>query len=88
MGDANDSTHGTTTYWITIYNNSSIEQWDQPTNYGWGDQPKLTYGNDHLFTYHQINMGVNDVMYQMSKQLAKIVKPMVQNEMYYAQDQD
>jgi len=34
-----------------------------------------------LFIQQQIDLGIHDIMYQLSRQLVKIVKPMVQNEM-------
>ena len=34
------------------------------------------------FIHQQIDIGINDLMYQMSKQLVETIKSMVQNEMY------
>lgn len=34
-----------------------------------------------LFIQQQIYLGIHDIMYQLSRQLVKIVKPMVQNKM-------
>ena len=40
------------------------------------------------FIRQQINIGINDLMYQMSKQLAEIVKAMVQNEIHNMCEQE
>ena len=37
------------------------------------------------FIREQIDMGLNDIMLELSKQLADIVKPMVHNEIQVAQ---
>ena len=34
------------------------------------------------FICQQIDMGINDLMYQMLRQLVEIIKLMIQNEMY------
>ena len=39
------------------------------------------------FIRQQIEAGVNDLMQEVSKQLAEIVKPMVQNELQLLQQQ-
>ena len=39
------------------------------------------------FICDQIDMGLNDIMLELSKQLADIVKPMVHNEIQVAQQQ-
>ena len=40
------------------------------------------------FIHQQIDMGINNLMYWMFKQLEKIVKPMVQNEMHNVHKQE
>ena len=40
-----------------------------------------------LFINEQIDMGLNDLMLELSKQLADIVKPMVYNKIQMAQQQ-
>lgn len=38
------------------------------------------------FIWQQIDLGINEQMYQVLKQLYEIVKPMVQNEVHYERE--
>ena len=40
------------------------------------------------FVCQQIDMGINNLMYQISRQLAKIVKSILQNKMYNVREQE
>lgn len=38
------------------------------------------------FIWQQIDLGIHNIMYQLSRQLAEIVKPMVQNKMHQSKE--